>query len=316
MKIIDASLQCLDEYEFTQEQLFEWINLFGNIGIHDFIISKKIYQQIPFSQVTGNEYYMFLEDEKEKVNYKEVKNFVLHKQIKCDFITRIQINDSREILQLRNYAAAKMVMLCGMEDFLCYDYKSILQKILSTLRGKQIIFCPDNDKDCAVALATMFIHFGGAEVVGTFAGISNHAPTEQLIISLRLTQRFKINQKLTDIVKIRDLYETVTGTKIPGKMPVIGSKIFQVESGIHIDGILKNQSNYETFPPEMVGQKREIIVGKHSGTNSIRYKAQELNLSCREEQLKHVLHEVKTKSVFLRRSLTEDEFAEIIRQGR
>ena len=147
--------------------------------------------------------------------------------------------------------------------------------------------------------------------MGTFAGIGQLAPTEQLIMSLRLTQRFKVNQDLTNIVTLKTLFEEITGFSIPGKMPVIGNKIFQVESGIHIDGIMKNQSNYETFSPETVGQKREIVIGKHSGTNSIRYKAKEMQLSYQEENLIDMLQVIKTTSITLRRSLTDRELAKV-----
>lgn len=316
LKIIDATLEYLDSYEVSSEQGLKFLKLYHEIGISHFVLSKKMYQLLYANLPLDNEYYMFLDDENEKESYPGVKYFMLHKTLNPKIISEIQLNDIREIMQMKKYAQAKAVLIKGMEDFMCYDYKSALQKVIATFSANNIILCPDNEKDCAVALATMFVHYGGKNIMGTFAGIGQLAPTEQLIMSLRLTQRFKVNQDLTNIVTLKTLFEEITGFSIPGKMPVIGNKIFQVESGIHIDGIMKNQSNYETFSPETVGQKREIVIGKHSGTNSIRYKAKEMQLSYQEENLIDMLQVIKTTSITLRRSLTDREFAEIIRQGR
>lgn len=316
MKIIDATLRYLDAFDISADQGLQFLNLYHAIGISHFVLSKKLYRLLYERLPLENEYYMFLEEESDKKLYPQIKHFIMHKSLNPNMISEIQLNDIREIIHIKKYTQAKAVLIHGMEDFMCYDYKKALEKISSTFFVNNIILSPDNDKDCAVALATMFVHFGGKAVMGSFAGIGQLAPTEQLIMSLRLTQRFKVNQDLANIVVLKTLFEEITNMHIPGKMPVIGDKIFQVESGIHIDGIMKNQSNYETYPPELVGQKREIVIGKHSGTNSIRYKAKELQLSYEENNLMHMLQVIKATSIRQKRSLTDREFAEIIRQGR
>ena len=46
---------------------------------------------------------------------------------------------------------------------------------------------------------------------------------------------------------------------------VVGEGIFTHESGIHIDGVLKEPSLYEPYDPAMVGATRRIVFGKSSG---------------------------------------------------
>jgi homocitrate synthase NifV len=86
-----------------------------------------------------------------------------------------------------------------------------------------------------------------------------------------------------------------------------------VESGIHVDGILKQPECYEPFPPEMVGRKRKIVLGKQSGTASIRAKLAELNIPCAEDRIPIILEQVKKKAVTKNRAITKREFAKIVK---
>ena len=55
-----------------------------------------------------------------------------------------------------------------------------------------------------------------------------------------------------------------------------------MESGIHVDGIMKNPANYEAYEPEMVGKETKIVIGKHSGTNSIKIKCREFDINIQD----------------------------------
>ena len=50
---------------------------------------------------------------------------------------------------------------------------------------------------------------------------------------------------------------------------------------------------YEVFAPEKVGLKRKVIIGKHSGRKSLKFKLNNLNLSFEETDLDKLLYEVK-----------------------
>ena len=84
---------------------------------------------------------------------------------------------------------------------------------------------------------------------------------------------------------------------------------------MHVDGILKNPSNYEAYSPEIVGLKTKITIGKHSGTVSIKQKLLEVGLIMEDEVvITQILRQIKIQSSLLRRSLSEDEFINIARE--
>ena len=119
----------------------------------------------------------------------------------------------------------------------------------------------------------------------TFLGIGERAGNtemEKLLIFLicRVEGFQKYNPK--SLVKFADYMEKEIGIRVPRNKSIVGKNVFAHESGIHTDGIIKNPFTYEPFPPELVGGKRELMIGDSSGNEVIRYKV--------EEALRELMH--------------------------
>jgi 2-isopropylmalate synthase len=68
--------------------------------------------------------------------------------------------------------------------------------------------------------------------------------------------------------KLRELsrfMERISGIPMQQHEPIVGSKVFAHESGIHTHAILIDHRMYEAVPAELVGAKTSFIYGKHSG---------------------------------------------------
>lgn len=63
---------------------------------------------------------------------------------------------------------------------------------------------------------------------------------------------------------------------LPVNKAIVGDAAFAHESGVHIHGVMALPLTYEPFPPELVGQKRTIVVGKRSGKHGVRVKLEEI----------------------------------------
>lgn len=97
--------------------------------------------------------------------------------------------------------------------------------------------------------------------------------------------------------------------------PVVGENLFMRESGavasqFHIPEAI------EPFSADLVDAKREIVLGKKSGIDSIAIKAKELGISLTAEQQQAVLAAVKRAGVEKRGLLTDAEFQFIVHQIR
>ncbi|NYT00139.1 MAG: isopropylmalate synthase [Methanocellales archaeon] len=119
----------------------------------------------------------------------------------------------------------------------------------------------------------------------TFLGIGERAGNtemEKILIFLicRVEGFQKYNPK--SLVKFAEYMENEIGVRVPRNKSIVGKNVFVHESGIHTAGIIKNPFTYEPFPPELVGGKRELMIGDSSGNEVIRYKV--------EEALKGLMH--------------------------
>ncbi|MDR2789660.1 MAG: hypothetical protein LBB59_01605 [Campylobacteraceae bacterium] len=86
----------------------------------------------------------------------------------------------------------------------------------------------------------------------------------------------KINPAaLQNLVK---LVQNAAKLKIQPNTPIIGKHIFSHESGIHVNGMIKNEKTYEAFPPKSVGLKRNFPIGKHSGSSTLEFYIKKMGL--------------------------------------
>lgn len=112
----------------------------------------------------------------------------------------------------------------------------------------------------------------------TFLGIGERAGNAELEkVALLLMQRVEGFQKydLQCLTEFARYMEKEIGIRVPRNKSVVGRNIFAHESGIHTAGIIKNPFTYEPYPPEIVGGKRQLLIGDSSGLEVIRFKVEE-----------------------------------------
>ena len=154
----------------------------------------------------------------------------------------------------------------------------------------------------------------------TFLGIgerAGNAETEKVIMNLYMHHGVKKYEKgLKKLKMIADFVGKATGYVIPPNKAIVGDYSFAHESGIHTHGVLSNPLTYEPYPPELVGNKRRLTIGKHSGKAIIRHKIIEITgVEPSRDQLSKVVQRVKAVYEGGRRaSLKDEEFKEILRE--
>lgn len=87
--------------------------------------------------------------------------------------------------------------------------------------------------------------------------------------------------------------ERLTGLLVPPHQPVVGRNAFRHESGIHVDGILKQVETYEPIPPTVIGRQRQFSFGKHTGRATLRMLAEQHGVHLSEEQLSRALADLQ-----------------------
>jgi len=121
---------------------------------------------------------------------------------------------------------------------------------------------------------------------------------------------FNCNIDLAQLVHLADLVATAARRPIPAGKAVVGANAFTHESGIHVDGMLKDPSTYEALPPQIFGRARRFVVGKHSGIASVRGALRALGLTANDDQAQSLLKQVQARSSQAKRTVSNEELLE------
>lgn len=313
IKIIDATLAMLDKYPLTAVLAYEFVGLLGQLSVSAAVLSPRVYHLLNGNLPGGLDYYMELPNMAESSRYPKIQYFF---SSFCDgtgrSIRNIQVNDVSELKGLEGIDPDRKIRLTGLDDMLIYESRDIYERGMKLLMGVSPILYPEDTYYCASAIAADYLqHNHNGTVMTTFTGIGNKAATEQVILAMRVVERYKPNNSFEKLAELRNIFEQMTDTPVSGHTPIIGRKIFHIEAGIHVAGVLKKPSNYESFPPELVGGARKVVLGKHSGGTSIRYKLKQLGMEGSYD-VKHILDLVKRTSIKKGGEVTDEEFIKIM----
>ena len=95
---------------------------------------------------------------------------------------------------------------------------------------------------------------------------------------------------------------------------IVGEAVFTHESGIHIDGLLKNASTYESFDPSELGRQRRTVLGKHSGSQAVRQAYGAMGVVLNDEALtRRVLARIREHAMRRKQEATADELWDFLR---
>lgn len=160
----------------------------------------------------------------------------------------------------------------------------------------------------------------GVEVMHTTVlGVGERAgntPMEETVMALRTMYGIDIGIDTSKLTPLANLVQKLCGVAVPSNKPVVGSSLYRIESGI-IASWFKNcgeQHATEVFPMHwnVVGQpKPEVVIGKGSGIDSVKYWLEQLGMTASEENAMRILAEVKAVSLKGKRLLTVPEFRRI-----
>lgn len=232
-------------------------------------------------------------------------------RVNQDFLERVL----SEVVRAGTVDRVRLVDTVGSAHPLAIQY---LVRYMKNILGKKIkleIHCHD---DFGLATAcTLAAAEAGAEVMSTtMNGLgerAGNAPTEEVLVALRYLYGVELpGIDLTKLCATSRLVEELSGVTLQQHKAVVGRHAFSHESGMVVAGVYKMPFVAEAYAPETVGQKREILIGKKSGTKSILKKLEILGCSFPEEKIRDLLESVKALSIKNKRTLTDEEFMMLV----
>ncbi|WP_406535162.1 homocitrate synthase family protein [Methanobrevibacter sp.] len=173
-----------------------------------------------------------------------------------------------------------------------------------------------NDFGLAVINSITGVLAGAKAVSTTVNGIgerAGNASLEELIMAMKILYGKDYGFKTKYIKELSDLVSQASGLPIPYNKPIVGNNVFRHESGIHVDAVIEEPLCYEPYLPELVGQKRQLVLGKHSGCRAVRAKLNECELDVSDEELIEIVKQVK-KSREEGKYINDQVFKDIVKK--
>ena len=116
---------------------------------------------------------------------------------------------------------------------------------------------------------------------------------EELVMALEVLYGYRTGITTRELYHLSTLVSRLTGVPLPTNKAIVGEMAFTHESGIHAHGILRDSRTYEPITPELVGRKRRIVLGKHSGSASVQAALDEMHYQADERQLREIVARIK-----------------------
>ncbi len=157
---------------------------------------------------------------------------------------------------------------------------------------------PHDDFGMAAANAIAGFEAGAEQAQVSVNGIgerAGNAAYEEVVMAAESLYGVDTGIDTTRITELARKVEAASDIPIPANKPVVGRNAFSHESGIHAAGVIENSDTFEpgVMTPEMVGARRELVLGKHTGTHSVRQFLDEAGFEPTDDEVREITRRVK-----------------------
>lgn len=121
-----------------------------------------------------------------------------------------------------------------------------------------------------------------------------NASLEEVVMSLYALYGVDLKFRTKVLKELSEMVSKFSGVPIPINKAIVGTNAFRHESGIHVAAIMENPFTYESYEPQLVGQERTLVFGRHSGTDGVRLKIESLGYKVTDEELAEIIKRLKT----------------------
>ena len=180
--------------------------------------------------------------------------------------------------------------------------------------GVPVHFHGHNDFGLATAAAVAAVRAGAQWVHGTINGMGERAGNANLgevALTLRALYGVESSLRLDRVREVSARVQVLSGYTLEPWKPVTGETLFRRESGA-VASQFHDPPSIEPYSSRLVAAERGIVLGKKSGLDSIRIKAEELGLDVPDERRAEVLARVKELGARKRGLVTDDEFRRLL----
>ncbi len=176
-----------------------------------------------------------------------------------------------------------------------------------------------NDLGLATANTLAALRAGATHANTTVNGLgerAGNAALEEVVMGVRHLHQADTGVDTQALVTISHLVERASGRRVAFNKSIVGEAVFTHESGIHIDGLLKNAATYESFDPSELGRQRRTVLGKHSGSQAVRQAYGVLGVELNDDALTgRLLTRIRDHAMRAKQEPTPEDLQRFLRES-
>ncbi len=225
--------------------------------------------------------------------------------------------DPNFLIELMSVARA-----AGARRFRVADTLSVLDpfstfELISSLRRETDIeieiHCHD-DLGLATANTLAGVRAGATHASVTVIGLgerAGNAPLEEVAVAAAQLYGIETGVVLTELQRVAELVAMAAGRPIPVNKSIVGDHAFTHESGIHVDGLIKDRRTYESLDPGLLGRAHSIVIGKHSGSAAVASMLDVMRLPFNAGEIARIVARVRAHALHRKGPVSNDVLKDI-----
>ena len=214
--------------------------------------------------------------------------------------SRADVDFLTEVIATAKSLGARRFRVADTLSVLDPDATRSLVAALRATTDLEIEFHGHDDLGLATANTLAAIKAGATHASVTVIGLgerAGNAPLEEVAVALRQLYGRDTGIDLSELHNVARVVAAAAVRSIPLNKAIVGEHVFTHESGIHVDGLLKDQRTYQALDPRLLGRSNRIVIGKHSGVSAISSLLSDMDLSAGADELQRILARVRRHAV-------------------
>lgn len=168
----------------------------------------------------------------------------------------------------------------------------ILETVMDAVDSSRIGAHFHDDLGVATSNSLAAIAAGVGKIDASVASIgerAGNAALEEIVVADTIDQEETFDVDLHKLVPVCKAVMEVLDERIPENKPVLGSRVFEHESGLHTAAMLSEPAAFEPFDPARFGAERQLLFGEQTGFGAARILLEQADVSASDEHCRQLL---------------------------
>jgi 2-isopropylmalate synthase len=203
---------------------------------------------------------------------------------------------------------ARWIVLCDTNGgTLPHEIEDIVGEVAKRIPGDHLGIHAHNDTEQAVANSLAAVRAGARQIQGTLNGLGErcgNANLVSIIPTLKLkpefSERFETgiaDEKLKELTSVSRRLDEMLNRAPNRHAPYVGDSAFATKAGIHASAIVKEPATYEHVAPDVVGNRRKLLVSDQGGKSNVIAELERIGIAVdrNDPRVARLLDEVKER---------------------